>query len=205
MTKKLLIAAVAVMTLAALIVGLCLAFGGEKEDENKGGSISVTGSAVIPALSYDSHLCYAAHGIGDEEIFANDALNADKLNKNFADHLPIFKFDTLTDFETFKNTVIGGFNTSVGHNDVPSLDSVTENYDDEFFESNTLFIIHIPATSGSIRHTVSDINIDDGVFSAEITADSPNAVTMDLVSWFVTVAVDDKTVGTCTQFDAIIK
>lgn len=205
MTKKLLITGVSVIALAALIIGVLLAFGGKKEDENKGGSIPVTGSAVIPIPSYKWDLCYAAHGVGGEDVFANNALNADKLNKNFTDHLPIFKFDTLAEFEVFKDTVIGGYNTSASHNDVPSLDSVTEKYDNEFFDSNTLFIIYIPATSGSVRHAVSDINIDDGVFSAEVTADSPPAVTMDLVSWFITVAVDDKTVSTCTQFDAVIK
>lgn len=165
----------------------------------------VLGGAAVADTGYEWDLAYAAHGIGDDELFWDNALNADNSEKGGAQHLPIFKFESAEEFEDFKTGVLSGFYLNEGHNDVPSLKSITSECDEEFFKENTLFLIYVPATSGSVRHKVSEVTAEDGVFTAEITADSPPAVTMDLVSWFLTVKANKDYVSGCTEFNAYNK
>ena len=162
----------------------------------------VLGGANVVDTRYEWDLAYAAHGVGNDALFWDNALNKSKANSDSVQHLPIFKFETIQEFEAFKTGALRGFGLNEGHNDVPSFINITAELDEEFFKDSTLFLIYVPATSGSVRHSVSEAAVEDGVFTAEIKAESPPAVTMDLVSWFLTVKVNKEYVSGCTEFNA---
>ena len=161
------------------------------------------GGADEPTLVYKSALAYASHGIGEQDVFIKNSLNLNKMDSNSVEHLPIFKFESVQELNEFKTTILGSYNLNSTHNDVPSFNAVTKNYNDEFFKSNTVFLISIPATSGSVRHFVKDVQIKDGNLCVSVDVNSPNAVTMDLVSWFILVSVDNKYIENVTSFDAV--
>ncbi len=77
-----------------------------------------------------------------------------------------------------------------------------KDYDDEFFEDKTLFAIYADEGSGSIRHKLTGLNIEDGIMSVEITPQIPEAGTADMAAWLITFEVKNDIVADCTQFYA---
>ena len=63
-------------------------------------------------------------------------------------------------------------------------------------------LVCVPANSGSYRYGVNSVFCDGTSFCIHVEqTNKPEAATMDMVGWFVTVAVPDSMVENCTQFD----
>ncbi len=77
-----------------------------------------------------------------------------------------------------------------------------KNYNDEFFEDKTLFAIYADEGSGSTRHKITGLNIEDGTMSVEITEQIPETGTADMAAWLITFEVQNDIVADCTEFDA---
>ena len=88
-------------------------------------------------------------------------------------------------------------------NGFPSFDSITASMDDNFFERKTLFLVYVSANSGSLRFGVNSIYNDGENLCIHIEqTNNPDAVTMDMAGWFITVAMDKSVVENCKNFDA---
>ena len=130
------------------------------------------------------------------------ALNKEKLYINSVQHLPIFKFDTLSEFEGFKRAV-GEENIDIGYGESPTLDENTAKYDAKFFEDNSLVLVYVGANSGSYRYDVNRVFCNEGALCVHIEqTNSPKIVTDDMAGWFITVAVSDALIENVTMFDA---
>ena len=144
-----------------------------------------------------------AGGSGDPNIY-DGALNQGKLHSNDAIHLPIYKFDTLADLEKFKSDFGGKSGFNYGWDEVPSFNSVTEKYDDAFFEENSLLLIYIVTGSGSERFGFKGIYLEDNYLCVHTEqTNNPQGGTEDVAAWFITVTVSDSLTKNCTEFDAI--
>ncbi|MBQ7106544.1 MAG: hypothetical protein IJN93_03405 [Clostridia bacterium] len=170
---------------------------------NKQQSISTVGGADAPKLVYESILTYASHGIGDQNTFITNSLNFGKMSESKVSHLPIFKFESKEELSQFKATILKSYNLDSSHNDVPSFNSATLKYDDNHFEEKTILLVCIPATSGSVRHYVKNIDIENENLCVSVGVNSPNTVTMDLVSWFIVISIDKKAISNVSSFDAV--
>ena len=193
--------------LTVLMLSLCLTSVACDNQTNDvaASSTPTNGGADMPGVVYEFVLTYASHGIGDQNTLIANSLNKDKMYENAIEHLPIFKFESKSELDNFKSTVIGGYNLSTSHNDVVSLNAATKNYDDAHFEKNTVLLIAIPATSGSVRHKVENLDVANGELLVSVKAESPDAATMDLVSWFIVVSISKDRIADCTSFDAVLE
>lgn len=146
---------------------------------------------------------FSRAGSGRDPDIWNNALNASKLNNSNPWNLPIYKFDTLADLEKFKSDFGGENGFNYGWDEVPSLNDVTKNYDEYFFERYTLMLVCIEANSGSYRFGFNDVTIDGNYFCIHIEqTNNPQVLTDDMASWFITVAIPDSMIENCTEFDA---
>lgn len=198
-----------IATLLIVTMGLFFSACGEKEkvdlsSKNEQSKPTITAPAQQSQPAYESTLTYAAHGIGEESVFISNALNGEKISSDTIQHLPIFKFESKAELDDFKTNILSNYDLWGTHNEVVSLNSATQKYDDSHFETNTVFLIAVPATSGSTRHKVNDIVVSDGELLVSVKAESPEAVTMDLVSWFIIISIDKTNVANCTSFDAVL-
>ena len=131
------------------------------------------------------------------------ALNTDKMTESSVLHLPIYKFDTLEELEQFKVSFGKELDMEYGYDEVPSFNEITANYDETFFEKNTLMLVYVSANSGSYRYGVNSIFCDGNSFCIHVEQlNNPEAVTRDMTGWFITVAVTDKMIEDCVEFDA---
>lgn len=137
-------------------------------------------------------------GYGIPNIYDN-ALNASKLNDSNPYNLPIYKCDTLSDLEKFKDDFGGNY----GWAGSPSLNDATKNYDEDFFERYTLMLVYIVAGSGSYRFGFKDVTLDGNYFCIHVEqTNNPPVGTTDMAGWFITVAVPDSMIANITEFDA---
>ncbi len=141
-------------------------------------------------------------GWGIPNIYDN-ALNASKLNDSNPYNLPIYKFDTLSDFEKFKSDFGGENGFDYGWDEVPSLNDATKNYDEYFFEKYTLMLVYIEVGSSSYRFGFKYVTIDGNYFCIHVEqTNNPHSLIEDMAGWFITIAVPDRMVANITEFDA---
>lgn len=140
----------------------------------------------------------------DDSSIYFGSLNRKKMIYSSVQHLPIFRLDTLEDLEGFKKQFGDKLSMNQSYNEVPSFEEATSGYDDAFFEDNSLMLVYVPSSSGSLRFGVSEVWCENGGYSIHVeTLNNPEAVTDDMAGWFITVAEKDKRLDACTEFDAI--
>ncbi|MBQ8267330.1 MAG: hypothetical protein IJZ21_02985, partial [Clostridia bacterium] len=156
---------------------------------------------VVNIEEYEKTISYADWS-EDDKIYSG-CLNLEQMSLSSVKHFPIFKMDTQKNLEDFKSNYGDVLSINHGYNEVPSFEDATSEYDESFFENNSLFIIYVTANSGSYRFDVDSVYCDDDSFRVHIKqTNNPESVTQDMAGWFVTVAVKNDIVDTCTYFDA---
>ena len=138
----------------------------------------------------------------ESEIYFG-ALNKEKMVISSVQHLPIYKFNTSEELEQFKLAFGEVLTMDSGYDEVPSFNDITTNYDETFFDENTLMLVYVGANSGTYRFGVSSVFCAENSFCIHIEqTNNPEVVTDDMAGWFITVAVPDSMVENCTEFDA---
>jgi hypothetical protein len=108
----------------------------------------------------------------------------------------MYRFDTLKDANDFAIRFAGKL--SFG-----AYNSLISEYDDGFFATNSLVLVYITSSSGSIRFTVSDVMHEGECFKVEVKqANNVEIGTCDMAGWFAIIEVPDKILNNCTVFDA---
>lgn len=160
---------------------------------------SEPGGVQVEEVFYTS-VCYVNFH-GDE--FYTTALNAGKMAISSVMHLPIFKFETLEEFQSFVANNGGQFLMDQRYDEAPSFHDATEHLDDAFFEERALLLVAVNANSGSYRYGVAAVAHEGESLCVHVeTLNHPEAVTMDLAGWFVLVEVPKTMIAGCTEFDA---
>lgn len=151
--------------------------------------------------AFDITVSYA-NWTEESEIYIH-ALNTNRMAESSVRHLPIYRFGTLEELEQFKQTFGEVLTMDSGYNEVPSFNDVTANYDETFFNENTLMLVYVSASSGTYRFGVNSVFCDGNSFCIHIEQlNNPEVVTDDMAGWFITVAVPDSMVANCSEFDA---
>ena len=140
--------------------------------------------------------------VESNEFYAG-ALNSSKFIESKIRHLPIYKFDTLKELNDFKERFKTTFPFDFTYNEVPSFNSATAKYDDEFFNENSLLLIYVEASNATHRFGVSSVGYDDTHFYVNVM-ETTGAECVDcmMAGWFITLAVSDELIKNCTEFDA---
>ena len=164
-------------------------------------TVGVIPRGAIAAEELETAVAYANWTDSEEFYFA--ALNREKMVFSNIPHLPVYKFDTLSELEQFKAAFDGVLAMDYGYDEVPSFEDVTGGCDEDFFAEHTLVLVYVSANSGTYRFAVSGVYCDGEAFCVHVVqTNHPEVVTDDMAGWFVTVAVPDSMVETCTAFDA---
>ena len=151
--------------------------------------------------AFDIAVSYA-NWTEESEIYTR-ALNTDKMAQSSVLHLPIYRFGTLEELEQFKLTFGEVLTMDSGYDDAPSFNDVTADYDEAFFDENTLMLVYVSASSGSYRFGVNSVFCNGNAFCIHVEQrNDPEVGTADMAGWFITVAVPDSMVANCSAFDA---
>ena len=151
--------------------------------------------------TFETTVSYANWSDG-EKIFLG-ALNDDKMFISSVQHLPIYKFDTLNDLEQFKKNFGSILTMNHGYDEVPSFNSATAKYDENFFQENSLLLVYVAANNSTHRFKMQNVFYDNKSFHVHV-AETTKAESVDtaMAGWFITVAVQDDLIKNVTNFDA---
>ena len=158
-----------------------------------------TETTIFPSKTKVEYFDEAVLGLGDAAVgyLRSNSLNSNKLGASDSIHIPIFKFDTLEDLKSFKSE-------SGGISDY--FNKITKDYDNEFFNKNSLILVYIGSSSGTDTYGVDSVYTVGDKFRIHIErTNNPSVGTDDSVSRFIIVAVSDKAIKNCTNFDAIFE
>ena len=168
------------------------------------GADAQPGGWIDPEETFDVRLVHANYH--HSTILNTAALNSSKLKDDDVRHLPMLKLENVQELQQFKADYANEFVMDGGYDEVPSFNTATADMNATFFEENTVFLIYVPANSGSYRYGVEYIDCDGTSLSIHVEqTNNPEAVTMDLAGWFVLVALPKGMVEACTDFDAALK
>ena len=111
----------------------------------------------------------------ESEIYFG-ALNKEKMVISSVQHLPIYKFNTSEELEQFKLAFGEVLTMDRGYDEVPSFNDITTNYDETFFDENTLLLVYVGANSGTYRFGVSSVFCAENSFCIHIGQYRTNSV-----------------------------
>ncbi len=156
---------------------------------------------AVNVKDYEKTVSYA--GWSEDDKIHTSCLNFEQMSLNSVKHFPIFKIDTLKDLQDFKTNYGDVLSMTQGYDEMPSFEDITNEYDEKFFDGNSLFVVYVTASSGSYRFDVDNVYCDDESFRVHIKqTNNPEIYTEDMAGWFITVAVENEIVSTCRFFDA---
>ena len=131
-----------------------------------------------------------------------NCLNAGKFIFSDYPRLATFKFETKDELNEFKNKYKDTFTMNQGYNEIASFDEITENYDDDFFNSHSLILAYIDASSGSFRYGISGIiKENDTLVIGVKKTNNPEVYTADMAGWFLMAEVTKDYIKDCKEFD----
>ncbi len=139
---------------------------------------------------------------GDDFYLA--ALNSERLAVSSVQHLPVFRFEAPEELEAFKERFSDDF--AMEHRldgRISSFVDATSKMDEQFFEDRTVFVVYVPASSGSYRFGVSSIYQENKALCIHIEeTEHPEVCTCDMAGWFVVVSLEKALVAGVTDVDA---
>ena len=193
-----------IIIIAAIIVSIIAAvcfLTNPKTTKKHNTTSSNIGGGTHETNSFESTVSWA-NWTDSSDIYIK-ALNTNKMDINSVHHLPIYRFDTLSDLAEFKNTFKNTLTMDQGYDEVPSFNEATKKYDEAFFEDNSLMLVYVSSGTCTHRFEVQSVGWDKKNFYVHIE-ETTKAQLVDaaMAGWFVTVAVSDETIKSCTNFDA---
>ncbi len=89
--------------------------------------------------------------------------------------------------DTYINDIEAIYNLT---QDTPSFITLTEHYDEAFFENNILVLIPLEEPSGAISHFIDDIIIESEVLTINILRSVPSVGTTDMAAWHLIIPLE---------------
>lgn len=154
-------------------------------------------------------VAWANYANGD---YIEDALNFDKFGlapgqKPDANHLPIYKFSTLAEFEAFKAKYAEIFEMNSSYDEVQSFVEATEKWaeNEDYWNTYDLFVIYVMTSTCSTRDGLTDV-VTDGTkvcFYVNTTYDPGEPYDEAMGGWFIITSLPKNMIGSYTEYDAV--
>lgn len=142
----------------------------------------------------------------DDPKITGLALNKDSFSTDTAHHVPVYKCDTLADLNEFKATFSESLDLLGSYDEVPSFEETVSTFGENFFAENSMILVYVEASSGSLRFDVENYSVDGDTFCAYIhQTNRPENVTDNMAGWLMVIPVGKEIIQNCTQFDAVLK
>ena len=150
---------------------------------------------------YATKVAYANWSEDDRII--RSCLNPEAMAISSQRHLPVYKFETKSEIDQFKDKFQGEFTFDQGYNDEPSFNEVTAYYDDRFFAERSIVMVYVSSSSGSFRFDIESVSLDDSSMCINVyQTNDPEVYTADMAGWFIIAELDQTVVSQCESFDA---
>ena len=177
-----------------------------KKDEVEGCTEFAVQTYADGVLSYRQAPYYSAEvayaGVSsDSSAIYTESLNSEKLFIDGPEHLPIYKFETVGELDTFKAKYTDVLSLTEGYGEIPPFAEVTETYDDAFFKEYFLFAIYRRTANSDDRYTVAGTYVGDSSLTVHVQQIT-YGTTQEEIGLFLLVAVDNKYAPYCSEFDA---
>ena len=146
---------------------------------------------------------------GDEsnKAFIEDSLNADKWHEENLNYCPIFKLDTPEDAEQF----IAKYSETIELDrvwyggDISFIDAIPK-YDAEFFENNSLLLIHASSPCMNYQFGIRDIVIKKSNCTVYIEQTNFSLYGLSAtIDYMFMIAIPKDDIASCTEFDAVFR
>ncbi len=142
---------------------------------------------------YDNFVVKAGYG-GSEEFF-NSALNADRLGQNDEEHLPIFKIETLDEYNQF----IEDYGDILYTEKLPGFDEM-------YFFEYTVLLVYKATNSGSYMYKIKSHSLSSAEICVYIEqANNPENIDTAMDGWFIGLCLDKNLFDGVTSFDAVFE
>ena len=131
------------------------------------------------------------------------ALNRDKMYISSVKHLPIYKFENVTELESFV-TLCGeeiDFSYKSSLSDVPSFADATAKYDDAFFTENVLFAVYVYAPQCDNEYRLASSHFSEAGCAFHIVTQKQGQLEA-ILNYMMLIEVNRGAIAGCTVFDA---
>ena len=154
-------------------------------------------------------VAWANYANGD---YIEDALNFDKFGlapgqKPDANHLPIYKFSTLAEFEAFKTKYAETFEMNSSYDEVQSFAEATQYMAETegYWNTYDLCVIYVMTSTCSTREGLTDV-VTDGTkvcFYVNTIYDPGEPYDEAMGGWFIITSLPKNMITDYTEYDAV--
>ncbi|MBE6727296.1 MAG: hypothetical protein E7562_01465 [Ruminococcaceae bacterium] len=156
----------------------------------------------LPPEQIDSPSIIKTSYCGSEQLsLYSGALNTKMMIYSSVRHLPIYKFESVSQLNKFKERM-GAAANSQSLSNIPSFNDITSNCNDDFFENYVLFAIYIHSDDNLVGFTVDNIYNDGENFVVHVASKPLETKETPTGSFILTVSVPKSVVESCKEFDA---
>ena len=168
-----------------------------------GGCVPDFHNPIDPA--YGNTIAYV--GWTDDERIYENALNKDILQGRDGVHLPVYKMDTLEEFEQFKSDYSDVFTMNQGRDRYLSFDDTVARVQwntEAFYKDYTMLAVYIPAMDGTLRFHVADVQTKNERFDIYVGQGHADLVSDEMAGWLIMMEVKDEEMQEYKYFNAFL-
>ena len=168
-----------------------------------GGCVPDFHNKIDPA--YGNTIAYV--GWTDDERIYENALNKDILQGRDGVHLPVYKMDTLEEFEQFKSDYSDVFTMNQGRDKYLSFDDTVARVQwntEAFYKDYTMLAVYIPAMDGTLRFHVADVQTKNERFDIYVGQGHADLVSDEMAGWLIMMEVKDEEMQEYKYFNAFL-
>lgn len=148
---------------------------------------------------------YRVDGYGHTDLLMPFADNAAIISGSESGHLIISYFEGTNKLTRFIKDTGKGYQFDMNYYGGQTFNEGIKKYDEAYFKDNALLIVHIEEGSGSIRHAVSSVTLNDYRLEVKIERTVPEVGTCDMADWFAVIEVKKADINGAIAFDATIE
>ena len=168
-----------------------------------GGCVPGFHNPIDPA--YGNTIAYV--GWTDDERIYENALNKDILQGRDGVHLPVYKMDTLEEFEQFKSDYSDVFTMNQGRDKYLSFDDTVARVQwntEAFYNDYTMLAVYVPAMDGTMRFHVADVQTKNETFDVFVGQGHEDLVSDEMAGWLIMMEVKDEEMQEYKYFNAFL-
>ncbi len=161
------------------------------------------GGTDVPSIVVNS--TFSQVNMHEGTLLYMGALNREKMYISSVKHLPIYKFDSVSELNSFAarcgEEIDFSYKSSLS--DAPSFTDATTKYDEAFFADNVLFAVYIYAPQCDTVYKLASSHISDAGTAFHIVTEK-RGVLEAILNYMMLIEVNREAVEGCTVFDATL-
>ncbi len=139
----------------------------------------------------------------DNETVLEYACNKEKLLEDDSESYPLYKCESIEELKDFKEKYSGIFVMESSWDEVGSFESMTERFDEKFFEKNTLFLVYVTSGSTTPRFKAESVTFTENSLCINIVQTNRVEVGDDaMAGWLIAVPLSKESLRGIVKYDA---